>query len=82
MPCLALPTPPLPDLPSPFSVTPPVVDFPRVPNACCKLPPIPPPKIPIRIPPLVLAASIAPLQQGVKAILAYLDRIPLKCPRE
>lgn len=82
MPCVAIPSPPLPELPPGISFTPPQApDPPGLPdNFCCKLinlPPIPP--IP-KIPGAQLLTTV--LREAREALLAALDLQPLKCPRE
>lgn len=83
MPCIPLPKAPVPSLPLPFSVKPPVPPIPKLDaNLCCKLPPLPIPTPPIKIPSAVMTGVLPLLQSALAAVNAYLDKLPLKCPRE
>jgi len=84
MPCLPGIVVPTPTLPSPFSAVPPVPPIPNLlPSLCCTLPKIPtPPPIP-PIPPVIINQGIVTtLENGIQTILSWLDKIPLKCPKE
>jgi hypothetical protein len=83
MACLAIPKPPVPTLPFPFTLTPPPVPaFKFNPKWCCKLPTFATPPVP-PIPGVALnPAVVAGLLAGLKAVGDYLDKIPLRCPRE
>ncbi len=84
MPCTPGITPPSPTLPSPFSIpSPPTPPLPSDLTLCCKIVDFPP--LPglgslgsAGIPPEVMAA----IRGGVAEVLGFLDKIPLKCPRE
>lgn len=83
-PCVPIPTLPHPSLPSGISLAPPLPSLPAesLPNVCCLLPALASPKTPIPLPPLVVnPAFIVALREGLAAIEAYFDAIPLDCPR-
>lgn len=86
-PCVAIPKPPLPDLPAPLSFTPPQIPKPpEVPTFCCKLPPAFEELFGVTIPVIpgvgINPALIAAIKGYLAAALAYFNKIPLDCPRE
>lgn len=83
MPCLTVPLPTLPTLPSPLTL--PVPDAPDVspPETCCKLPTLPIPAIPITIPSVIVNPALVVTMKQYQALMrAYLDQIPVECPKE
>jgi hypothetical protein len=83
MPCLQVPTPALPELPSPLSID--LPELPSVPSIglCCKLPIPPIPPIPIAIPALILNSAVIALLNGyIKQATDYINSIPAECPLE
>lgn len=81
MPCIPLPIPTVPSLPSPFTlgITTPPIHF--NPQFCCKIPPI------VNLPPLPIGitvnpAIIATLNAAIAEVNNYLHSLPLDCPRE
>ena len=85
MACICPPKPPIPVLPSPFSIPqPPLPPLPTL-AFCCQLPdiipPIPPIPWPAPLDPATIAAINLALSQAKTAIDAYLDALPLDCPR-
>ncbi len=94
MPCIDLPrVPALPTLPTGVSITPPPLPRPPSSFLCCKLPPLPP-KVAAMIAKYEagLAIPFPPLPTPVQkvidaidderiAINAFLDSLPLNCPR-
>jgi hypothetical protein len=84
MPCLPLPALPLPSIPAPFSLIP---ELPKVPSiqldVCCQAINLGEPNIPIPLPPLVLNTGVIQLMnKGIAVVRAYLDALPIDCPRE
>ena len=83
MPCIVLPLPQLPTLPSPLSIS---LGFPfALPDFsfCCKLPPLPISIPPLPIPSLILNPGvIATLNGFITAANAYLNALPISCPLE
>lgn len=84
MACVAIPPIPLPPIPFPLSLTPP--DLPPLPfplGICCQVVQftlVPPP---IPLPPFILnPAFVAGLTAAIKSVQAYIDAIPLTCPKE
>lgn len=81
MPCLPLPIPTIPTLPSPFTLgitTPP---FSFNPQLCCKIPPIANlPSVSLGIP--ITPAVIGVLNAAIGTINTFLHSLPLDCPRE
>ena len=83
--CIPVPSISIPTLPAPLTLSPPIPTIPDlgIPNLCCKLPVQIPPIPPIPIPALILnPAVVATLQAYVKALTAYIDSLPFKCPAE
>lgn len=81
MSCVAVDLPPVPTPPA-FAISPPAPpDFPGV-NLCCKLlafgVPVPPVSLGVAVPPAALAA----INTALETVEAYLDALPLECPRE
>ncbi len=79
-----IPVPPIP-LPPGFSVAPP--SLPPIPDIdlqnCCKNIAFSLPPIPLPLPPLVVnPAFIAALTNAMAIVQAYLDSLPLFCPKE
>ena len=84
MPCIPIPKLPLPQLPFPFSFSLPLPPIPPVNIAipCCILPPLRIPQIPLPLPPLVVnPAVVTTIRTALAAAQAYLDALPLDCPR-
>lgn len=84
MPCIPSPKLPIPSLPAGISISVPLPPLPSISldGACCILPTLQTPKIPIPLPPLVVnPALVATLRAGLAAIEAYEAAIPLDCPR-
>lgn len=84
MPCIPLPSIVIPTLPSPLSlgtpVPPPLPSLPQ--GICCKLPVAPPiPPVP-SLSATILGPLITALNTYIGQINDYLDKVPLKCPRE
>lgn len=84
MSCKLGPVVPLPILPAPYSIAPPAL--PPLPDStldfCCRqvgftIPPLPP-----IFPPGVTVAFPAILNAMLAAVEAYLDALPLTCPKE
>lgn len=87
MACIPLPKLDLPTLPAPLSLTPPApptVSIDANLPFCCKVASLAGSfSIPIPIPPLVLnPAVIAIINAALGAVDAYLDALPLSCPKE
>ena len=81
--CLALPKTPELSLPAGLNFSPPALSLPGLPdNICCKLPPLPIPQLPIKIPPLALAGVLSVLKQAQAAINKVLQSAALTCARE
>jgi len=82
--CLPLPPIPFPVLPAGFSITPPdPYPKPYPPGICCQVIGFPVPSPPLPLPPFVVnPAFIAALTAAMKTVQAYVDAIPLKCPKE
>lgn len=84
MACLPRPDVVFPEIPDPFSLTlstPPIeLDV----TLCCRILQlsIPPQALPLSIPPEITQAISAALAYADATIQAYLDLIPLECPRE
>lgn len=84
MPCIKLPTLPIPTLPPGFSFgPPPLPPLPSLPGLCCKLPPFATPPLLPPIPPVVFnPAVIAIINGAIQAIQAFEDQLQVPCPRE
>jgi hypothetical protein len=81
--CIALPKLPELALPAGLNFSPPALSLPGLPdNVCCKLPPLPVPSLPIKIPPLALAGALTVLKAAQAAINKALQSAALTCPRE
>ncbi len=83
MACIPLPTLELPALPTPFGISPP--QLPELTGdlgLCCKLVPYSyKPAIPLSA--AVINPTVIALVNAMRfAVLAYLDALPLSCPRE
>lgn len=84
MPCIPVPSIVVPTLPAPLTLgtpaPPPLPDLPQ--GICCKLPVAPP------IPPVpglsatILGPLVAALNLYIQQLNEFLDKVPLKCPRE
>jgi len=81
--CLALPKTPEFSLPAALNFSPPALTLPGLPDTvCCKLPPLPIPQLPVKIPPLALVGALSVLKQAQAAINKALASAALTCPRE
>jgi hypothetical protein len=83
MPCITVPTPPLPPpIPGGITITPPTPPVIPGVNLCCKtlLPPTPIPPFPIGA--LVTPAIVQAFNSAVKAARAYIDQLAIgDCPK-
>lgn len=84
MACVPIPVIPQPVLPFPFSLAPPPLpDLPFELGICCQVvafSTVPPP---LPLPPFIVnPAFVAALHQAIGVAQAYLDAIPLQCPKE
>lgn len=83
MACIPLPDIELPTLPSPLTIDPPAVSVSFETGLCCKLLNLPPVGVAIDLPPGTLnPAIIVTLNENIAAVQAYLDSLPLDCPKE
>lgn len=85
MPCTPLTVPSLPAaLPNPLGLPTPSLEAPDPSySPCCKLPPLPTPKVPIPYPGGVInPALITTMRAYTLQIRQFLDALPLSCPRE
>lgn len=85
MPCIPIPTIPQPQLPFPFTFTFPIPPIPSVGITlpCCILPPLRTPQIPFPLGPLVVnPAVVNTIRTALAAAQAYLDALPINCPRQ
>lgn len=83
MPCIPVPLPPLPTIPSPFSLTLPLPVPPDVQaDVCCQAVNLGVPQIPVPLPPLLLnPAAVLVMREGAKVVSDYLRSLPIDCPR-
>lgn len=92
MPCIPNPIPTPPPLPvPPFGIPAlPIPPIPAEPELCCQLPDIaslilahapPIPLPPGTINPAAAQAIVAIIEEGIDAVMTYIDAIPLECPR-
>lgn len=83
-PCIPVPIPSLPTVPSPFSLTAPAI--PQITagfNACCNLISFSASTPPIALPPLVMNPAIVVLVNKMIAVVqAYIDNLPPRCARQ
>ena len=84
MPCIPAPVIPKPTLPSGITIpVPSLGSLPDIPAFCCTLSPVSTPKAPIALNALVInPAILEAMAKAVDGVLAYLDSLPLECPRE
>lgn len=84
MPCVSLPKPELPPLPAIGFSLPSLGAQDLDASLCCKVPPVSTPAIPNPIPPLALNADgiITIIDTALNEIEAYVDKLPLSCPKE
>jgi len=84
MPCNPVPSIPIPTLPDGISLALPLPNPPSVstPSPCCLLPELPPITLPITLPPAIVnIAFVATLRVAIEAANAWLESLPLTCPR-
>ena len=84
MACAPIPELPMPELPGGITLAPPETPDPGFSaDLCCKILQFTVPTPPIPLPPLVVnPATSAIIKTTMAAVQAYLDAIPVKCPRE
>lgn len=83
MACLPLPDVTLPTLPSPLTLDPPALDPVTVgAEFCCKLASFTTPTYAPFGPAVLNPAVIATINTNLALVQAYLDALPLNCPRE
>lgn len=84
MACVPIPQVPNPELPFPLTIAPPETPDPGFSaDLCCKILAFTIPTPPIPLPPgTVNPATAALITSNLAAVQAYLDALPLKCPRE
>lgn len=82
--CVPIPVIPQPVLPSGFSLNPPdPFPLPYPLGVCCQTITFPAVLPPIPLPPFTVnLAFIAAVTAGIRVAQAYLDAIPLTCPKE
>ncbi len=84
MACVPIPEAPVPELPAPLTIAPPATPDPGFDAAlCCKILQFTVPAPPVPLPPLVVnGPTSAIIKAALAAVQAYIDAIPVKCPRE
>ena len=84
MACVPIPEIPLPSLPFPITIAPPATPDPGfAADLCCKILQfsIPTPPIPLPVG-VVNPATSAIIKSNLAIVMAYIDAIPVNCPRE
>jgi hypothetical protein len=84
MACTPIPTLPMPSLPGGITLTPPETPDPGFSaDLCCKILQFAIPTPPIPLPPgVVNAGTAAIIKTTLASVQAYLDALPVSCPRE
>jgi len=83
MPCVTVPTPPMPTLGGGLTIPGFAPQPPPVPGACCQLVTLPtiPVITPLPITATILAGAAAVMSTKLAILMAYLQQIPSPCPR-
>jgi hypothetical protein len=85
MPCVPVPTPPLPSLPAGFNFTAPLPAVPSITIAgvpCCILPTLTTPSIPNPLPPLAVnPAFVTAMRAALATAESFFDSLTPSCPR-
>lgn len=83
MACTPLPQVSAPELPAPLSIDPPSVSVEFDAAMCCKIIPFAAATPPIPLPPLTLNPAVnAIITENIALVQAFLDSLPLECPKE